>query len=244
MRDKQRKRPESEDESNGLSEQLLSLSLFIVLLAFFIVLNGVSSMDEGKIRETVSSIGFAFGTRIEATGGFEGTESSENENIDQSTNEGNVVERMQALFNASFPGHKPTVSEENGILHVQVPMDDFEAAINKTLQLGSRALNAEYGEYLLAMLVVLINRAEDEPSYRMDIIYNIDSNPAELQNDSPQEIAQELARVSNMATNIQKIGLPPSLLSAGLSKGKHNTLDIYFYPSLQASEVSADVITQ
>lgn len=180
------------------------------------------------MRETVSSIGFAFGTRLEATAGFEGQSPSEVADINESIGEGSVLERTQALFKAQIPGFKTRLSRQSGILHIAIPKESFTEAISSTLDAGETVSSAEYGEYLMQTLVSLLNRSEEETSFRMDIVYNVSKNPAELQNQAPQSVQGAVRSVTKIARDIEKIGLPTELYSIGLSEGDPEIIDLYF----------------
>lgn len=224
-RRKSNKQPVEED---GFSRQLLSLSLFVVLLAFFIVLNGVSTFDEGKVRDTMSSVGFAFGTKIEAISGFDGEEASQTESEEGETGEGSVFERMQALFNANIPGNKAVLSRSQGVLHVALPLEEFEQSVAATLQAEGRLNDGGMSDYMIDTLIALMNREDEGVTYRMDIMYNMSDSPAEMLNSSPQELRSHLIRAGALAADIEKIGLPEGLMSIALSKGNPAIVDLFF----------------
>lgn len=236
---RRKKNQVSSDISTGASRQLLSLSLFIVLLAFFIVLNGVSSFDEGKVRDTMDSVGFAFGTSIEAKYGLEGDLGSQTAHTDEDQTRGSVFDRMQALFNANIPGHKAVLSKSNGILHIAIPLEEFEQALDKSIEAGGRVREDEISDYIFDALIALMNRDDDGIKYRMDVYYNLRTNPAELFNKSPQEFNTQLNRSSGLARKIEQIGLPENLMSISMSKGNPAVVDLYFTIH-QVHEVDAD----
>ena len=60
MRHNRRRR--IEDSGSGKSVQLLSLALFIMLLAFFIVLNAVSTFEPNKVEPIIGSLESTFST--------------------------------------------------------------------------------------------------------------------------------------------------------------------------------------
>ena len=75
-----RSRKRNEKSDDGLV-QIMTISLFIILLAFFILLNSIARIDEKKIRRVVTSIVENFGGTMPAPAGGEQPEDVFTDNV-------------------------------------------------------------------------------------------------------------------------------------------------------------------
>lgn len=69
-----RKRKKNIEETNADIGPVMTVSLFLILLTFFIMLNSIAVLDERKVRASIGSILSAFGS---FTGGFSASKSGE-----------------------------------------------------------------------------------------------------------------------------------------------------------------------
>ena len=60
-----RRRRGSAGTAKSVSSQLLGLSLFIMLLAFFIVLNAISNFEESKIKPVMANLSHTFAANMQ-----------------------------------------------------------------------------------------------------------------------------------------------------------------------------------
>ena len=65
---KHRRRKISGDSGGSSGGQLLAMSLFIMLLAFFIVLNAISNYENSKVKPVLQSIELTFASKITEEG--------------------------------------------------------------------------------------------------------------------------------------------------------------------------------
>ena len=79
-----------------------------------------------------------------------------------------------------------------------------------------------------ATLISLLQARETEIPYRMDMILNIEENPARFQNDSPQKMEAAIKKVSSFAEKLEAAGLPKKLVTSGVGQGEKETVDLYF----------------
>ncbi len=238
-----RRRKGGAGTARSMGGQLLGLSLFIMLLAFFIVLNAISQFEEVKVRPVMQSLSHAFAANIQDMPLDEQPSVTEAETA--SVKEGDTVERLQALFTAQIPSHEAVVSERQGVMYVKVPFDDFEAAV---MAVGQRnALDDDSGQaqffrgFFLPTLVALLKTDTVQTPYRMDMMLNIDENPAHLQNQQPQRLADTMQTMSAIAEKIEAGGLPAKLLSSGVRKGEAGTIELLFRRHIPYSPVEGFV---
>ena len=105
---------------------LMSLALFIILLAFFIVLNAVSQYSEPKVSKAFSSLDVAFDKNIVPT-------TSEKEILDdRAENEegqGDSIEDIQGALRSVLPGLDVNLTDDpNGgkVMAIRIKKDHFE----------------------------------------------------------------------------------------------------------------------
>ncbi len=65
-----KRKQDSGEETGGNLIQLMTVSLFIILLAFFILLNSIAVLDEQKTRSAIGSLLSSFGSADGGAGGY------------------------------------------------------------------------------------------------------------------------------------------------------------------------------
>jgi len=236
---RRRRRSVSTGDAKSVSSQLLGLSLFIMLLAFFIVLNAISSYEETKVRPIMQSLGYTFASDMVDPSRED--EPSVSEDEAKSIEEGDALERIKALFASQIPGYEAALSHRTGALYVKVPYDDFEAAV---MALGQRnALqqeekNAQFLKgFFLPTLIALMKTDSMGMPYRMDMVLNLSDNPAALQNERPQQIAAMTKRMAAISQKLEAAGLSTKLVSMGMQKGEVGTIELLFRQHVPYSPV-------
>ena len=198
-----------------MANQFLALAMFIMLLSFFIILNALSNFEEVKSRDVLTSISVAFSK--------EQLPDDLSANIieapEKSYHEGNTLDKLKGLFEAQIAGVETKKNRLGTIMHLRMKLDAFEEQLS--------APGTSFGGTLAPTLVSLLN-AEDDVPYSMDMLINFEENPAVVQNEAPQSVSQNVAKVSRYALLIEGAGLPKKYMSAGLGQGPEGTIDLYF----------------
>lgn len=207
---------------------LLNLSLFIMLLAFFIVMNAISSWDKKRYQPILKSLDLTFS--ISAL--RDGTKPSMIGAEDHATGEGDTVERIDALFNAQITGFKATKSSVNGTMHAEIPLDEFDRAMRAANQVDLTKVKSVTGlqTYFLPTLVSLMQAEAKEQPYRLDIIMHTKDEPPLLINSDPRQLNEAIKNISAYADLLEEAGMKPQLISVGLQKGETDRVDLYFRP--------------
>ncbi len=224
-----RHRQNNSANSSGDSNQVLALALFIMLLAFFIVLSTLSSFQEEKIESIMGSIENTFATKADSIYLRRPSVSSF---TSDSGKEGQVnrLEELEALFNSQITAISMEVDPERGTMWVQVDYETFYRAISA---LGTTPLEGEDGEELppfLPTLVSLLRTNTNNTVYRMDIILNTEQDAVAIIDTNSAAFRSERNRVGLLARLLEEEGLPPRQMSVGLSKSQPDTLDLVFRP--------------
>lgn len=207
-----------------MANQFLALSLFVMLLSFFIILNGLASFEDVKAKPVLNSVATAFSTRdtvIEDTVPPALIESTAN-----STREGDTLTQLQAVFEANIAGIDVERNRLGTVMHVSMPLKKFENGIILPNPQSGRT-REEAGGFLLPTLISIMHSRENVP-YDMDIVLNLETDPAQAAIDHPEALKDSLQTISRIAQTIEDEGFPEELLTAGLGKGRAGYVDLYF----------------
>lgn len=243
---KQFRRRRIGDSETSLASQLMGLSLFIMLLAFFIVLNAISSDQQKKSTRVLNSLASTFGVEFDGADMQPSTVPEEEE----AQGKGDALDQMEALFRAQITGVEAFQDKGRGFMHIRMPLERFSAAV---MALGQGSLkdggNGAGGGFFLPTLVSLMKSSEAGHPYRMDIIYNLPRNPALMQNDDPRQVTAATERLTGFARQLGETGLPPRLLSIGLHKAAEEkdvgAIDLFFrvhtpFSPVEGAEAAAE----
>ena len=89
-----RRRSISQSSSSGIGDKLPGLSLFVMLLAFFMILNSMSSYEKQKMENIMQSLDDTFASKITETGN---DKPSITKSSDKQLGEGDTLEKIEAL---------------------------------------------------------------------------------------------------------------------------------------------------
>lgn len=138
----------SVEEGGGLSgSTLLALSLFIILLAFFIVLNAISTYSEPKVEDAFESLDTAFSVQLTPKE-FEQVTADERQQ-DDTKGEGDSMEDMEELLQSILPGLDVNLTDDDSggkVMAVRMKKDRFESLTAQLIPLFIRILNVKDGE--------------------------------------------------------------------------------------------------
>lgn len=216
-----RRRKITEDDAKTLGSQIPGLSLFVIMLAFFIVLNSVSIIKAERAKPMMEGVEQAFASRISDR---EDWLPSSSPDEGKSIGEGRTIDKIERIFSSHISGMKTQKDENSGTLLMRMKYDDFAAAVSSA---GAGAdANAEFMRTLTSML----KASNAGQSYRMDVFLQTGENPAEIQNDQPQKMAVVMRDLGAMAQSLEKAGLPQRLLTIGMEQGQEGTVELLFRP--------------
>lgn len=217
----------------------MNLSLFIMLLAFFIVLNSLSAYEEKKIGDVVQSVEIAFAKDAQK----QDIAPSVTESPVKSVNEGSTFERIDALFEAQISSYKKKVDSARGIMTISLPLDKFSRAIMAAGQRDLTKMHATRdprGNFMIPTLVSILKSDEKGAVYRMNILLHTPDNPPHYQNQNPTEMGMLMGRASGFAEKLEKSGFPQKLLNVGIKKGKPDMVELNFEPHIPFSPVDKE----
>lgn len=202
-----------------MGQQYLGLSLFIILLCFFIVLNSLSSFETSKAQKAVQSVQFAFSGKTEEQ---EGALPSVRMTPTQSLEEGDALDKLKALFSAQIKSFKVSTNRLGTEMMVRLPVAEFDAALRSASDAGFTEESAfkKKGGAFLPTLVSLLETAQTEVPYRMDILLNIPENPATMSVDNSDRAQKILKQTAEFSRRLETAGMPRKLVSTGVAQSR------------------------
>ena len=209
---------------SAMASQYLALSLFIMLLSFFIILNSKSTFDSEKSRAVANSLSMVFSQEYLP----EDLAPSMKSDQFKASRSGSTITQLSALFSSEISGVDIKTNRLGTIMHLNLKVDEFEKILKNSLG-GADSAQISAGNFdFLATLVSLLD-SQDSIPYRMDIVLALEQSPSKLQNEDPDEIATRVGQVSLYAKRLEEAGLPPKLVTSGIGPGKAGRINLYFH---------------
>ncbi len=208
-----------------MAAHFLSLSLFIMLLSFFIILNSLSSFNEEKARTIQYSLTLAFSS----DGAELGLDPSTVDSPSQSFKEGDALDKLEGLFNSQISGVKIKRNRLGTLMKVTISAEDFGRAL---FAAGSGGAGSEAGilsiedEQFGEMLVSFMDLQKDVP-YQMDMVLHTSEEEGK-HDDMSQERKLEISQTAAYAERLEALGMPKKRITAGIMLGEEGMLDLYF----------------
>lgn len=235
---RRRKRLSGVNTQTASSSQLLGLSLFIMLLAFFIVLNAISSFEEKKMSPVMESVEAAFSNHVER----KDTKPSVTPSPVESINEGETVERLDALFQAQISSFEAKKNSRTGTMYVELPLETFSKSI---MTIGQEDLTktrriSGNKKFFLPTLISILKSDQQGVPYRMDVVLHTKENPAKLQNQKPKFLLKTMKREGGFARQLEKAGLSQKLISMGIRQGDPEVVELVFRRHVPFSPVELE----
>jgi len=206
------------------TNQFLALSLFIMLLAFFIILNALSNYEDIKSRPVLNSLATAFANKSPKDPMAPNAVESKQKSI----SEGDTLDKLQTLFSAHITAAEASKNRLGTKMHIRLPLRQFESSLLAPSRNNIR--NARLGApgTFTPTLLSLMQTRESEIPYRMDMVLNTQDKPASAVIDAPEQIRADMQKISTLAKRLEDSGLEKKLVSAGLAQGEVGMIDLYF----------------
>ena len=200
-------------KSNNSSVQVgtsqLFLSLFLLLLAFFIFINSVSTYKEKKTTDVVESIRASFPAVVSSKQFFQ------LRSLKKSVVSPTVFNELDELFQHLFRDRKLKISFDNKIAQIDIPVNlIFEKAT---------AVRLDKLETLLVRLAAIIVRAENEYPLGTEIVFGYEGT---LEEKFENQLTQE--RCSVIMSILLEKTVPKGSVAVGLATGNPDFLRFKF----------------
>jgi flagellar motor protein MotB len=209
-----------------MANQFLGLSMFIMLLSFFIILNAVSDFDPKKAAPVLNSLSTAFSVEDEML-----VDIADKPSDRDSDAQGTTLDKIQGLFESHISGQEAKQNRLGTVLRIRMPFEEFEREVSSSLSRSAQsnpALATGTKGFFLSTLVSLVDTKGGNDPYKMDMVV---FSSAQQQSDDAKPLAKKIA---DIASKIERAGLPRKMLSSGLSEetgdNAKGMVDLYFRP--------------
>ncbi len=192
------------------SAQVLSLSLFLMLLAFFIVLSTFSDFEESKVVAVQNSVEEAFASASDIMG-VDG-KASDVAGDDFSVNTGQAFDDIENLFKSQIGLISITRMAQSNTMIISLPEKEiFESHLEQN----------NTNKNLATEVAQIINQAREKEVY-----FHVQIN-AHF-NRKSQTPMQKVKGVGAFARALISQKITPDALSIGLNNGKEGYVDLIF----------------
>jgi len=161
------------DVSSSLGgSTLLSLSLFIILLAFFIVLTAISTYEEQKVTDVFDSLDITFSPNIIPRIAENSTDS---ENQEDNGGAGDSLEDIQGVLQSVLPGLSVDISDapnDGKTMAIRMEKNKFERLSSQLFPVLVRILNVKDGResYDIMMSSSVRNVLSEDAKMSYDVL--------------------------------------------------------------------------
>lgn len=240
--DEDKSEPKLKRKDNG---PLMFLSLFLLLLAFFILLNTLSTFEETKARKVIDSVSSTFRTKVDFQDDPEVFISA----LGPVPEPVEVLDEVKRLWVAAIPLAEVEELTEDGVLQMEFAANDIflggEADIRADrrplLQGTAKALSARVDGFVTEMqFLVGVDDLEQVKSAlspnaettapATTTVIDLDDPLAQI-TDDPYEDDRNLSftRATEFAERLIDAGAPPPGVGIGLLRGEPNHIRMRFY---------------
>ncbi len=202
------------DKSGSNGAISLFLSLYMLLLAIFILLNSITTFEESRIRQALGSVNDKFRTNSEITA----------QNKDDKDRSGDALIRrqfftgLQELFAERLPVARVQVSEDGNVLRIEIPLDFLFSRESSVIHPRSDQLLAGVADSLVLKVANL--------RYEAEFLMPTESAGGSSRNGP---LTTDVLRAGAFARKLRELGVPSSAISVGTRDGAAGRARLNFY---------------
>jgi Membrane MotB of proton-channel complex MotA/MotB len=194
----------------GDSSIVLLLSLNLILLAFFILLNAISEFEEAKTRQVIDSVNQAFYGQLEPTNAPALLNGSPG-----------LLPEAEALTNDVGSLFEPLVATVRSTRTARTRAVHIELPSNALFGIGKDSLRSNRKALFQRLAKTLLRRRARDLVYNLEILHGVPASGA-----TGAARAQEIRRVSGIVALLIGEGLTPEMLSIGVLPGKPGKVEL------------------
>ena len=192
----------------------LYLSLYLLILSFFLLLISISTFEESKQKAAIGSVTATFANIVPPATEITASPSEEGGGLTGQA----FQEEITGLFATSLRIAKVAIVQPGQLMHVQIPTD--------AVFFDSKAEIRPAQSPLLDRIVASLNQRP--PGLRHDMEFVIGS-PYVGDKSLPIGQTLEMARAGVVARELSARGAPPDSISIGIKAGDPDEINIWFY---------------
>lgn len=187
----------------GGSNIVLLLSLNLILLAFFILLNALSEFEEDRTRAVLESVNRTFSGKIEPSDSTEAIEGS----LGALAEAEDMVRAVGSLFKAIIPSSRSSQTRQALSVRIELPATAL-------FRPGKSRLRRERSVLIRRLAGLLTRKRVNIQGYRLEVLLGIRRQAGELTSRS-----LEVRRATELAHRLEDAGLPSTALAIGVMPG-------------------------
>jgi len=201
----------------------MTLSLFILLLAFFVVLNLHSQVDIQRVQPVLKSLERQFARQIQG----EIVDPTETADLSE-YGSGRAIDLVEAAFQAAAVSFTLRQLDGDDSFVVILSRRDFEQALSQALYGAEVQGEARPGNIyerharLFTQLSIMLQPQEQALQYQMSVMAHVDTQG--------RPHRSEIETVTEYKDSLLQLGFPPFALSFGLQPRMRGQVHLYFHP--------------
>lgn len=211
---------EISSNSQNMGGAFLSLSLFIILLAFFIILTAASNFDQDKTTDVIDSLEQSFASKVSGDNDYPAQASGPI----KSTGQGAVLDKIEGVFNARFLNSKMKRSYGKNTAYMRI---DKEQLLTLLGLIETDVIGTAERDVFFHKLQVVLTSIEGEKPYQIHLTSyantSLDTKEARL-----AAKQAEIRQLDALAQAIVEAGFPKDRISIGLERKKTDQFTLYF----------------
>ena len=192
------------------------LSLKLLLLAFFILLNALSVIEEDKQRVVIDSVSQAFDGRIQAYKNL----SEQSAAAGQLAGAKRLAEALADLLDSTLPAIRLTEGAEHSEVRIELPSSMLFGR-------GSTVLKPGHDLMLQRLTAALLAESGRGVIFLAEVRHGVPANALARLDDVKQR-SVELRRIGHLAQRMVDLGLPQGRISTGLELGRPGAVFLSF----------------
>jgi hypothetical protein len=205
--------PPTAAPETGSGTSVIFVSLYLLLLAFFIFLHSISVPKEERIRSVLGSVNIAFkGLSKETPADEQKTLSGEEQGTQQ------FHAKLRNVFETAVPLVESKITEGGTRLQFSIPLGQL-------FKSGSLELRGLKDDFLIDVAATLIRRNQNVAT---DVEILIGTGPRlPSSSDSANDLASR--RIDGLAQHLMNQGVPSRNISIGLEQGDSGLVHFSFF---------------
>ncbi len=221
--------PEGKQTSSVPSSQFLILSLFLLLLAFFIALTSGAEFDDNKTDPVIDSLAKVFPVSKLRGEGLPAYVAQENEARGAGEAQADF-DRVDAVFSSdSFPFQK-RLSREFGAFVVTMDPAELEELLSIK---PARVTTPMQKQRFFATLSTFLSTNNNRRGHDLNIILSTTEHPSRLSVTDPAALNSLIRQSESYAVAFKKNGISSDKIIAGLQRGADSKVRLIFTPIYQ-----------
>lgn len=183
------------------------LSLYLLVLAFFILLNALSKIEEDRARVVMESVNEAFDGRVRSVESLEERPAA----LDELTDAATLIDELYKLFDSTIPATRARLSADAPVMQLELNADLLFRSGRAALQPGRRLL-------LKRLAAALLDERNSRLHLELELLHGVPADRTGVVAEAGTQ-SLEIARTGRLVSELVRHGLSPQRLSVGIAPG-------------------------